>query len=113
MDKIAKNTDQLVTLNLNIDGVVIDYSDVIDLQVIFYQKKDDVLSFKSFVNNEVDFVGSPPTQAVTTLNRQSINKVPNGRLYCQVDVYLTNPDFIDGKKLTMTDILIGELIDVA
>lgn len=113
MDKIPKNTDQLVTLNLNIDGVVINYADVIDLQVIFYQKKDDILSFKSFVNGEVSFVGSPPTQAVTRLNRQSIDKVPNGKLYCQVDIYLTDSDFIDGKKLTITDILIGELIDVA
>ena len=113
MDRIPKNTDQLVTLNLNVDGVVIDFSTIIDLQVLFYQKKDDVLSFKSFVNGEVEFVGSPPTQAVTTLNRQSIQKVPNGKLYCQVDVFITDADFIDGKKMTITDILIGELIDIA
>lgn len=113
MDKIAKNTDHLVTLNLDIDGVVIDYSTVLDLQVLFYQKKDDILSFKNYLSGEVTFVGSPPTQAITRLNRQSIEKVPSGRLFCQVDIFIDDADFIDGKKLTMTDILVGELIDIA
>ncbi len=108
---IFKGQDLQINCSPTIGGAQIDYSEVTDFVVSIYQRKDDVLASMSIA--ELIPKGSPQDGFTAPFLASSIDNVPEGSLYAQIEISIYDPNYTDPRIYVLSDIYLGELKDKA
>jgi len=112
---IPYNTDHTLKFRLSVDDAdPFDLSAVLDIEVIVYQKKSDVLASFKLSDSEVVVTNAVSGECECYLQRSSITSVKSGRLFCQISIDSYDENFEDNtRRDTRTDILMGQIVNIA
>lgn len=96
---IYKGSDEVIQITITDGTNPIDLSTADDIFVYAYQTKEDIIQSWSLGEGDVTITNASNGICKVNLDRDNTMKIPEKRIYIEVDLQLVNASFEDGFSL--------------
>ena len=94
---IYKGSDEVIVITVTTNGTTpIDLATADDIFVFAYQTKEDIIQSWSLGEGDVTITDASNGVCTVNLDRDNTLKIPEKRIYIEVDLQLVNADFEGG-----------------